>query len=75
MELTGVFTMQTGRPLFFRNNGQGDSHRALDGALIKTVRLGERHRLLLRAEVFNLTNRENPLGPGRRYQLGGRFLF
>ncbi|HVH57546.1 MAG TPA: TonB-dependent receptor [Vicinamibacterales bacterium] len=75
MELTGIFTLQTGRPLFFRNNEQGDSHRALDGALIKTVRLGERHRLLLRAEVFNLTNRENPLGPGRRYQLGGRFLF
>jgi carboxypeptidase family protein/TonB-dependent receptor-like protein len=75
MELTGVFTFQSGRPLFFRSSGQSDSHRALDGALIKTVRFGERHRLLLRAEVFNLMNRDNPLGPGRRYQLGGRLLF
>jgi hypothetical protein len=75
LELSGVFTLQTGRPGFLLADGQGASHRNLDAALIKSVPLAQRRRVEVRAEIFNLRNRENPLGPERRYQLGGRFLF
>lgn len=75
MELSGVFTLQTGRPVSFMEDGQGTGHRNLDGALIKSLPAGDRRSLQLRAEIFNLTDRENPFGPGRRYQLGGRWLF
>ncbi|HWS87866.1 MAG TPA: TonB-dependent receptor [Pyrinomonadaceae bacterium] len=42
-----------------RNTFRAGNVFVLDAALIKSVRLGEAQLLLLRAEVFNLTNRAN----------------
>jgi hypothetical protein len=75
LELSGVFTLQSGRPVLFLGDAQGAGHRNLDVALIKSLPLAQRRTLQLRAEIFNLTNRENPLGADRRHQFGGRLLF
>jgi hypothetical protein len=73
MEVTGVFTVQTGRPDFSPDGGA--SHRNLDGAILKNIPLGDRRTLQLRAETFNLTDRTAPTQRSRRYQVGGRLIF
>jgi hypothetical protein len=74
LELTGILVFQTGRPLD-DSDVESSAQKTIDAGLVKNIRFGQRRALQLRAETFNLTNRENPLGPGRRYQLGGRVLF
>lgn len=90
MQITGIAATQTGRPRINRDLPQGPTWRNVDAAIVKTLTLGTTQSLELRAEIFNLTNRENPnpplLGTGfdqlvdqslrsRRYQFGGRFRF
>jgi hypothetical protein len=74
MELSGVFTLQSGRPVPGLFDEQGPGHRNVDVAVLKNVAMRDRGVLQLRLETFNLTNREN-WGRGRRYQLGARFDF
>jgi hypothetical protein len=89
MEVAGIAATQTGRPRIDRNAPQGPTWRRADVALIKTLHLGG-SALELRAEMFNVSNRDNPrpplLGTGfdallagdsqeRRFQFGGRFRF
>ncbi len=74
MELTGVFTLQTGPPISDPPDLQGPSHRNIDIGILKNVVLRDRRTLQFRLETFNLTDRVNWLR-GRRYQLGARFLF
>ena len=73
MEMTGIFTHQSGRPILGLLDEQGPGHRKLDIALLKNVAVGDA-MLQLRAETFNLTDRIN-LGRGRRFQFGGRVVF
>jgi hypothetical protein len=73
MELTWIFTHQSGRPMLGLFNEQGFAHRNLDIALLKYLTLGDA-TLQLRAETFNVTNRAN-LERTRRFQFGGKLLF
>lgn len=73
-ELSGIVTLQSGRPIPGVLDHQGPSHRNLDAALLKNISLGDRRSLQLRFETFNVANRVN-LPPGRRYQVGGRLVF
>jgi hypothetical protein len=43
-----------------RNNLIGPAFASVDTAVIRTVRLGARRRLEIRAEIYNLLNRTNP---------------
>lgn len=73
MELAGIFTHQSGRPVPGPFDRQGPGHRNVDIGILKNVAIGD-GVLQLRAEAFNLTNRVN-LERGRRFQVGGRFTF
>ena len=89
MQLAAVAASQSGRPRIDRNAPQGPPRRSADVAVMKTIRFGG-SALELRAEMFNVSNRDNPrpplLGTGfdallagenqeRRFQFGGRFRF
>jgi hypothetical protein len=74
MELSGIYTLQTGQPVFPSRDQQTPTGRTLDLALAKRVALGIGRSLQVRFETFNLSNHENSRR-GRRYQFGGRFLF
>lgn len=89
MELAGVAALQTGRPLSLGSERQQPQYHRLDLALLKYVRTPA-STVQLRLDVFNVTNRGNPVGAffgadpfdwliprvtGRRYQLGAKILF
>lgn len=89
LQVSGIAVVQTGRPRVDRNAPQGPPWRTVDVAVIKSLRFGGRE-VQLRAEMFNLTDRDNPrpgvLGAGfeelfaneardRRVQLGGKVIF
>ena len=73
MEVTGIFTHQSGRPVPGRVDEQGPAHRNFDMGVLKYLTVGD-VRLQLRAETFNVTDRMN-LERGRRFQFGGRVGF
>jgi hypothetical protein len=74
MELSGIFTLQSGQPLFYGSERQAPSLRNLDAALLKNIALGLRRTLQVRFEIYNLTNNEIARHE-RRYQLGARIVF
>jgi hypothetical protein len=74
MELSGIFTLQSGQPLLYSSSRQGPSLRNLDAALLKNVALGLRRTLQVRFEIYNITNNDRARH-GRRYQMGGRVVF
>jgi hypothetical protein len=74
MELTGIATVQSGRAAADLDANE-PAYRSMDAALVKSIALADRRSLQLRAESFNLIDRDNPFGRGRRYQLGARFVF